>query len=175
MGTACYWVNIEEIIESFGITLVYDDLKGQPGYYLRTSTDHYIVIDKGCPIKTQRWAMAHELAHFLMPSTQRSGFSFEVCSQSEEICNLYAAAILMPASDIKRVIGLIKCKTWSGTVRKLSNLCGVPFNLANKRLRQIFDDTNLCNQDDLFLAVKATSELPLLYATEAQNNLFNEA
>jgi len=98
---------IEEYAKSVGAKIKYqDDLEdGQSGYSFQHGEKLFIVINKNENPERQRFTACHEIAHiYLGLPSEHEGLSWWSQSkrpQNEKLCDLFAAALLLPTHLLK--------------------------------------------------------------------------
>lgn len=92
-------VKLVPILEKFNVSLYFDDFEEIDGITMKSPKLSIIVVNRNLSIPRQRFTIAHELGHIVMP--HRS--DFYVCSSKrcknklmERDANRFAAEILMP-------------------------------------------------------------------------------
>lgn len=97
-------VDIERLIKSKGIGVVYDDTltPSQSGYLRKTNGAWVIGVNKHHHRRRQRFTLAHEFGHFIMHKNDDMVFEDEVLFRDENLtaieyaANRFAAELLMP-------------------------------------------------------------------------------
>ena len=107
-------VDIEKIITSKGIGIIYDDSldSSQSGYLKKINGNWIIGVNKKHHKKRQRFTLAHEFGHFILHKNEDTMFEDEVLFRDENLtsieyaANRFAAELLMPqnlfVSSIKK-------------------------------------------------------------------------
>jgi len=90
-------VDIAGIIAQLGIALYYEDFSKLDGIALKSPGLAAIIVNRNLPETRQRFTIAHELAHIIMPHRGE----YYVCypgrnKAMEKSANKFAAEILMP-------------------------------------------------------------------------------
>lgn len=97
-------VDIEKIIKSKGVGIVYDDsLDSSTSGYLRKTNGSWVIgVNKKHHRKRQRFTLAHEFGHFILHKNEDMVFEDEVLFRDENLtaieyaANRFAAELLMP-------------------------------------------------------------------------------
>lgn len=90
-------VEIEKILEELGIGLFYEDFVKLDGIALKSPKLGIIVVNKNLPNVRQRFTIAHELGHIIMPHRSEYFICFPGKNRSmEKSANRFAAELLMP-------------------------------------------------------------------------------
>ena len=107
-------VDIEKIIKSKGVGIVYDDtLDSSTSGYLRKTNGNWVIgVNKKHHPKRRRFTLAHEFGHFILHKNEDMVFEDEVLFRDENLtaieyaANRFAAELLMPqdlfVSSIKK-------------------------------------------------------------------------
>ncbi len=90
-------VRLTPLLEKFDIKLYYEDFRSIDGIAIKSPKVSVIVVNKNLPLTRQRFTIAHEFGHLIMPHKS----DFYVCYPGrnklmERDANKFAAEILMP-------------------------------------------------------------------------------
>ena len=90
-------VNIDEILKRLNIRLYYEDFSGIDGIALKSPKLGVIVVNRNLPLVRQRFTIAHELGHLIMPHRGEYYICFPGKYRAmEKNANRFAAELLMP-------------------------------------------------------------------------------
>jgi len=97
-------VKLQPLLERFGVRLYYEDFKKVDGIAIKSPKVSIIVVNKNIPIHRQRFTIAHEFGHIIMPHRAE----FYACypgknKAMERAANKFAAELLMPAPMVRRL------------------------------------------------------------------------
>ncbi|MCE5200253.1 ImmA/IrrE family metallo-endopeptidase [bacterium] len=111
------------------------------GLYLHTDSGAHILLNAGdCP-ERQRWTTAHELAHHILNigrHSPKNAFQINTGKRdhSEDLCDRFAAEILMPATLIRKKAAEVKHGRYDKTAL-LANMFEVSVTAMRIRLREL--------------------------------------
>lgn len=114
-------ISIKEVADKLlldkPVQVFYVDMPTDIGEYIRkTSANYYIMVNKGHPIGRQRFSATHGIAHLRLEHKEISVHPWDFKEGPEEDeADAFAAALLMPASDMyvlashyhKNILGLL--------------------------------------------------------------------
>lgn len=124
-------INIKEIIQKYKVPVHYMDFEWIRGLCIKYKEKWFISINKNCHIYTQRFALAHELAHFLKKETWASSAIREKDDIKEKTADWFARTLLIPEDKLKELID---------EENEISTLCKIFWvdkNTIVKRLRDL--------------------------------------
>jgi Zn-dependent peptidase ImmA (M78 family) len=92
--------SIEELINTFGIQIQYQSLVGN-GYLALQDGRYVVAVNKGLSSASQRFTMAHELAHWVLQEKfgircKSASGSFEFDEAIERACDYFGCLVLLP-------------------------------------------------------------------------------
>ena len=95
-------VRLAPLLERFGIKLYYEDFKKLDGIAIKSPKVGIIVVNRNIPVVRQRFTIAHEFGHLIMPHRSE----FYVCYPGknramERAADKFAAELLMPLPMLK--------------------------------------------------------------------------
>ena len=106
-------VDVEQVASSLGIRVYEDELDGCDGVLLRLDGKALIITSRKCTYSTRkRFTIAHESGHFCIPShdscefrcTEAESSSYRAISLFEREGNKFAGELLLPLSEIEKVL-----------------------------------------------------------------------
>ncbi len=97
-------VDIEKILQELNIKLRYEDFVKVDGIALKSPKLGIIVVNRNFPVTRQRFTIAHELGHIVMPHRAK----YYICYQGrnklvERRANRFAAELLMPEPMVRKL------------------------------------------------------------------------
>ena len=107
-----YVVNIEKLIKSRGVLIIYDDAleSAKSGYLKRVNGTWVIGVNKKHNRKRQRFTLAHEFAHYILHKNEDTVFEDEILFRDNNLtsieyaANRFAAELLMPQEIFEKSI-----------------------------------------------------------------------
>jgi Zn-dependent peptidase ImmA (M78 family) len=144
-------VDVERIAEAHAVSVVKQDLEDSVSGVLVIKDDTGIIgVNSNHHPNRQRFTVAHELGHFLLhpdagrvfvdrsPVFFRDGMSSEGTSQQEIEANAFAAALLMPEAELKRLLDDHPVDAFDEmSVRRLAARLGVSAQALTIRLTRL--------------------------------------
>lgn len=90
-------VNLEGILENLGVKLHYEDFSKIDGIAIKSPRLSVIVVNRNLPVVRQRFTIAHELGHIVMPHKGQYYICYPGRNRAmERTANRFAAELLMP-------------------------------------------------------------------------------
>jgi Zn-dependent peptidase ImmA (M78 family) len=135
-------LDVNWLAEWFGVELEIRPLpKRVAGVYLRTDTGAHIILNSSDSPERQRWTTAHELAHHIFCIGRQSpDDAFRIKTDSddgaEDLCDRFAAEILMPAALVRKKAAEVKHGRFDKTAL-LANMFEVSIMAMRIRLRDL--------------------------------------
>ena len=173
-------VDIVQIACRAGVQVRYDDLGSLAGYFMKLPKGSFIVCNHNHHNARRRFTLAHELGHFLLPGTRsKNVFEVKYYSSKERLCNQFAAALLMPESEVRLRLPLYLRQSKEETIREFARQFDVSVEAAKIRLTQlgIIQRANANDYNDLQMVYAAAQTLPeecRLIATEQLSDFVEE-
>lgn len=135
-------LDLDWLAEWLGIEVEIRPLpKKVAGIYLRTDWGAHIILNSNDRPERQRWTEAHELAHHILSIgkvSQDSMFQIDVTGsrRDENICDRFAAEILMPSAVVQRKADEVGHGRFDKTAL-LANMFEVSVMAMRIRLREL--------------------------------------
>ncbi len=97
-------VRLERILEALDVKLYYEDFHFLDGIALKSPRRGVIVVNRNLPLVRQRFTIAHELGHIVMPHKSKYYICFPGRNKAmERAANRFAAELLMPEPMTRRL------------------------------------------------------------------------
>jgi Zn-dependent peptidase ImmA (M78 family) len=135
-------LDLNWLAEWFGVEVEIRPLpKKVAGLYLHTDYGPHIVLNADDSPERQRWTTAHELAHHVLSIGKRSAadalrIKTSESGDDEDICDRFAAEILMPAALVRRKAAEVRHGRFDKAAL-LANMFEVSIVAMRIRLRQL--------------------------------------
>lgn len=137
-GFSTYPVDVVALAESFNIKVKARDIVNCSGFYAAYKNHYCIVINKNQPRRRQRWSLAHEIGHHVMPNTHRTDLmTIEYFSAAESECNAFAAEILMPEYEVMHRLPIFAQNKWTEIADAMADYFDVSVTAALFRLEEL--------------------------------------
>lgn len=162
-GTHDYPIPVENILKAMGFSIFASDtLKPNISAFIAVDneleksfdTNRIVVANKNDSIEHQRFAIAHEIAHWIFDCPDQSRFydTYNTDSDYTNIsteyrANKFAAELMMPCSDFTDYVNMQKTQNVSNNeiIVNISKYFGAPKTAVAKRLKETGFDVLLKN------------------------------
>ncbi|MCD6594450.1 ImmA/IrrE family metallo-endopeptidase [bacterium] len=132
-------VRLTPILEKFNVSLYFDDFDEIDGITMKSAKLSIIVINKNLSITRQRFTIAHELGHIIMPHKS----DFYVCYSKktknklmERDANRFAGEILMPQPMIAELWGKYESNP-RNRVEAIAKIMKISTSALRVRIREL--------------------------------------